>query len=91
MKTYSILLAAGLGVMAALTSCVKDTSIPSYEDVQKESYTSSFVAKYGPISSTQSWDFTTGEHRLSTRGFSPSLIVLHLQIRHVAEVYTLFQ
>ena len=70
MKTYSILLATGLGVMAILTSCVKDGSIPSYEDVQKDSYASSFVAKYGPISATQSWDFASGEHNLSTRGFS---------------------
>jgi hypothetical protein len=29
------------------------------------------VAKYGPISPTQSWDFTTGERQLAvTRGFS---------------------
>ena len=70
MKAYSFALAAGLGLMATLASCVKDPSVSSYEDVQKESYASSFVAKYGQISSTQSWDFASGEQRLATRGFS---------------------
>ena len=69
MKTYSFALVAGLS-LATLASCVKG-SLPSYENTQRETYASSFVAKYGPISSTQSWDFTTGEQQLAiTRGFS---------------------
>ena len=71
MKRYSLALAAGLGLMATLASCVKDaSSVPSYEEVQKESYAKSFVAKYGQINPTQSWDFTSGEKRLTTRGTS---------------------
>ena len=71
MKAYSLALVAGLGLMATLASCSKETSIPTYEEVQKEAYASSFVAKYGEISSTQSWDFTTGERNLAaTRGIS---------------------
>ena len=70
MKAYSFALAAGLGIMATLASCVKDPSVSSSEDVQKESYASSFVAKYGQINPTQSWDFASGEQRLATRGFS---------------------
>ena len=71
MKAYSLALVAGLGLMATLASCSKEASIPTYEEVQKEAYASSFVAKYGEISSTQSWDFTTGERNLAkTRGVS---------------------
>ena len=70
MKIYSIVLTAGLVLLTTLSSCTKDT-IPSYEEAQKEAYANSFVAKYGEISSTQSWDFTTGESNLATtRGFS---------------------
>jgi hypothetical protein len=65
MKTYSLALVAGLGIMATLASCSKEGSIPTYEEVQKEAYANSFVAKYGQISSTQSWDFTTGEQNLA--------------------------
>ncbi len=70
MKAYSFALVAGLGLMATMASCVKEASVPSYEDVQKESYASSFVAKYGQIRANQSWDFTSGERNLSTRGYS---------------------
>ena len=70
MKIYSFALVAGLS-LATLASCVKEASLPSYENTQREAYASSFVAKYGPISPTQSWDFTTGERQLAvTRGFS---------------------
>lgn len=70
MKTYSFALVAGLGIMATMASCVKEASVPSYEEAQKESYASSFVAKYGQIRPNQSWDFTTGERNLATRGYS---------------------
>ena len=67
MKSYSLLLSSGLCLAALFSSCAKDV-MPSYEDAQKEAYATSFVAKYGEISSNQSWDFTTGEKRLATRG-----------------------
>lgn len=38
MKTYSFALVAGLGIMATMASCVKEASVPSYEEAQKESY-----------------------------------------------------
>lgn len=70
MKTYSLALVAGLS-LATLASCMKEASMPSYENVQREAYANSFVAKYGQISPTQSWDFTTGDRQLAiTRGFS---------------------
>ena len=67
MKNKLFVLSAGLCLAALFSSCVKDV-MPSYEDAQKEAYATSFVAKYGEISSNQSWDFTTGEKRLATRG-----------------------
>lgn len=70
MKTYSLAFAAGMGLLASLASCSKEDSFASYEEVQKGTYANSFVAKYGPISANQSWDFTTGEQNLVTRGFS---------------------
>ena len=70
MKTNFLVLSAGLCLASILTSCTKD-AIPTYEEAQKEAYTNSFVAKYGQISPTQSWDFTTGEPNLAkTRGVS---------------------
>ena len=71
MKTRSLVFSAGLAVLATLSSCTKDMSFRSYEEIQKETYANSFVEKFGPISATQSWDFTTGEQQLAiTRGFS---------------------
>lgn len=52
----------------ALLSCSKD--LPSYEEHQKETYAANFVAKYGTISPNQTWDFSTGEQQLATRGFN---------------------
>lgn len=57
----------GFSAISALVSCSKDSSLPSYEEVQKESYEDSFVAKYGQISPSQTWDFSTFERQLSTR------------------------
>jgi hypothetical protein len=42
----------------------------TYEDVQKQTYAANFVAKYGEIKSDQSWDFSTGDRMLATRGFT---------------------
>ena len=70
MKTNFLVLSAGLCLASILTSCTKD-AIPTYEEAQKAAYTNSFVTKYGQISPTQSWDFTTGEPNLAkTRGVS---------------------
>ena len=64
-------LVIGIGAVAALASCTKGFDAPaSYEDIQKESYKSSFEKKYGTISPNQQWDFSTYELRLGTRGAS---------------------
>jgi len=72
MKVKSSLLqfVFGLGIVTALMSCSKDLSNPSYGDVQKQTYATNFVAKYGAISPNQNWDFSTNELQLATRGFS---------------------
>ena len=60
-----------LSAIAAFMSCSKDiesSNASAIENKQKNDYASSFVAKYGPIDPNQSWDFTTGERRLATRG-----------------------
>jgi len=60
-----------LSAITAFMSCSKDIeafNASAIEEKQKNDYTSSFVAKYGPIDPNQSWDFTTGERRLATRG-----------------------
>ena len=44
--------------------------MPSYEEYQKEAYATNFVAKYGSISPTQTWDFSTYDLQLATRSFS---------------------
>lgn len=54
----------------ALLSCSKDLDAPSYEEYQKEMYASNFEAKYGTISPNQTWDFSSSERQLATRGFS---------------------
>ena len=60
-----------LSAITAFMSCSKDIeafNASAIEEKQKNDYASSFVAKYGPIDPNQSWDFTTGERRLATRG-----------------------
>ena len=62
-----------LSAIAAFMSCSKDiesSNASAIENKQKNDYASSFVAKYGPIDPNQSWDFTTGERQLATRGYS---------------------
>lgn len=60
-----------LSAITVFMSCSKDIeafNASAIEEKQKNDYASSFVAKYGPIDPNQSWDFTTGERRLATRG-----------------------
>ena len=60
-----------LSAITAFMSCSKDIeafNASAIEEKQKNDYASSFVAKYGPIDPNQSWDFTTGERQLATRG-----------------------
>ena len=71
MKNYLLQFVIGVGAATALMSCPKDTTMPSYEETQKASYTAAFVAKYGAIPSNETWDFSTYELRLATRGASP--------------------
>jgi len=75
MKNYLLPLAVAFGIMA-FTACTNDMDMPSYEEVQKQNFTTNFVAKYGTISPTQKWDFTTGDRQLSTRGFTTINTVL---------------
>ena len=70
MKNYLLPIVLAFGTVATLVSCSKEMTSYTYEDIQKQTYASNFVAKYGEISSSQSWDFTTGDRQLATRGFS---------------------
>ena len=73
MKQFVLLSAVALSSVAALTSCKNDVDLydaAQIESDQKQIYASNFVAKYGEIKPTQSWDFTTGERQLATRGFT---------------------
>ena len=71
MKNSLLQLVIGIGAVTALVSCSKGFTAPSsYEEIQKESYKSSFESKYGAISPNQKWDFSTYEVRLGTRGAS---------------------
>lgn len=60
----------GFCSIAALVSCSKESSVPSYEETQKQSYEANFVAKYGSIPANQSWDFSTYEQQLARRASS---------------------
>lgn len=68
MKSYLLQFAVACGAVAAFTACSKEMTGTSYEEVQKQTYATNFVAKYGNISPNQTWDFTTGERQLATRG-----------------------
>ena len=68
MKSNLLKFVVGFSAVITLFSCSKDLTSSSYEDVQKQKYAASFVAKYGEIGSNQSWDFATGERQLATRG-----------------------
>lgn len=70
MKKSNLLLAAACSAAVAFTSCSKDLQGTSYFEAQKQSYTANFEAKYGAINPNQTWDFTTGERQLATRGYS---------------------
>lgn len=68
MKNYFLHLIAVVGAVVVLSSCSKDLG-PTFEEYQKNTYSTNFVNKYGAINPNQTWDFTTGEIRL-TRGVS---------------------
>ena len=70
MKSSLLQLVIGIGAVAAFASCSRFVAPSSYEEVQKESYKTSFETKYGAIPSNQKWDFSTYEVRLGTRGGS---------------------
>jgi hypothetical protein len=70
MKSSLLQLVIGIGAVAVLASCSRFVAPSSYEEVQKESYKTSFETKYGAIPSNQKWDFSTYEVRLGTRGGS---------------------
>ena len=70
MKNYLLPVALALGTVVNFMSCSKEMTTITYEDVQKQTYAANFVAKYGEIKSDQSWDFSTGDRMLATRGFT---------------------
>ena len=73
MKHFMLISMVALSTAAALTSCGNDFDAFNADQIeadQKQIYASNFVAKYGEIKPTQSWDFTTGERQLTTRGFT---------------------
>ena len=70
MKNYLLPIALAFGTVVNFMSCSKEMTTVTYEDVQKRTYEANFVAKYGEIKSDQSWDFSTGDRMLATRGFT---------------------
>ena len=70
MKNYLLPVALAFGTVLNFMSCSKEMTTITYEDVQKQTYAANFVAKYGEIKSDQSWDFSTGDRMLATRGFT---------------------
>ena len=69
-KNLLFLPVAGFIATACVTSCTnkEDVFDSSYmQGVLSEKYADNFEAKYGKISPTQTWDFTSGESRLATR------------------------
>jgi hypothetical protein len=70
MKNYLLPFVVAFGFVATFMSCSTDLDNPSYEEVQKKSFATNFVAKYGQIDPNQTWDFTTGDRQLATRGFT---------------------
>ena len=70
MKNYLLPVALAFGTVVNFMSCSKEMTTITYEDVQKQTYAANFVAKYGEIKSDQSWDFSTGDRMLATRGFT---------------------
>lgn len=72
-KNYLFLPVACLCASAFVASCTNKDDVfdSSYmQGVLSKNYAENFEAKYGKISPTQSWDFTTGESRLVTRAFT---------------------
>ena len=61
-----------LTAVASFTACSKQADFTAdsqqAEQETKQTYATKFVEKYGPIANNQSWDFTTGERLLATRG-----------------------
>ena len=70
MKNYLLPVALAFGTVLNFMSCSKEMTTITYEDMQKQTYAANFVAKYGEIKSDQSWDFSTGDRMLATRGFT---------------------
>ena len=70
MKNYLLTFVVAAFGFAAFTSCTNDIETPSYGDVQKQTYVTNFVAKYGEIAPNKTWDFTTGNRQLATRSFT---------------------
>lgn len=67
-----------LGALAVLSlaSCSKNDVFDAEQAAaneiaqKKTTFENNFVAKYGQVAPTQSWDFSTNQQRLGTRGFN---------------------
>ena len=67
-----------LGALAVLSlaSCSKNDVFDAEQAAaneiaqKKTTFENNFVAKYGQVAPTQSWDFSTNQQRLGTRGYS---------------------
>lgn len=69
---------AFVGALAVLSlaSCSKNDVFDAQQAAaneiaqKKSTFENNFVAKYGQVAPTQSWDFSTNQQRLGTRGYS---------------------
>jgi hypothetical protein len=66
----------GALAMLSLASCSKNDVFDAEQAAaneiaqKKTTFENNFVAKYGQVAPTQSWDFSTNQQRLGTRGYS---------------------
>ena len=66
----------GALAVLSLASCSKNDVFDAQQAAaneiaqKKSTFENNFVAKYGQVAPTQSWDFSTNQQRLGTRGYS---------------------
>jgi hypothetical protein len=66
----------GALAVLSLASCSKNDVFDAQQAAaneiaqKKTTFENNFVAKYGQVAPTQSWDFSTNQQRLGTRGFN---------------------
>ena len=73
---------AFVGALAVLSlaSCSKNDVFDAQQAAaneiaqKKSTFENNFVAKYGQVAPTQSWDFSTNQQRLGTRGEGDQIV-----------------